>query len=136
MAKFVITSVSAALVTLFLTTACAEENTDTQTAPPGTTATAPGATEPVVDTGVETGAETGDRQTSIMDQPVDFSSPENVEKTLAAIRQQAGEKEASSVNNAIGYLIVYDLSVKRDKDKLYKKLDGKTPNEILALIRR
>lgn len=132
MPKIVLTSVSAALVTLFLTTACAEESTDTQTAPPGPTASAPGAAESVADTGVET----GDRQTSIMDQPVDFSSPENVEKTMAAIRQQAGEKEAGSINNAIGYLIVYDLSVKRDKNKLYKRLDGKTPNEILALMRR
>ena len=127
MPKFVLTSVSTALVTLFLSTAFAEESTDTETASPGTPAT-----EPVAETAVET----GDRQNSIMDQPVDFSSPENVEKTLAAIRQQAGEKAAGRVNNAIGYLIVYDLSVKRDKDKLYKKLNGKTPNEILALVRR
>ncbi|GMR14577.1 MAG: hypothetical protein BMS9Abin30_0182 [Gammaproteobacteria bacterium] len=127
MPKFVLTSVSTALVTLFLTTAFAEEGTDIETASPGTPAT-----EPVAETAVET----GDRQNSIMDQPVDFSSPENVEKTLAAIRQQAGEKAAGSINNAIGYLIVYDLSVKRDKDKLYKRLNGKTPNEILALVRR
>jgi len=71
-----------------------------------------------------------------MDQPVDFSSPESVEKTMENIRQQAGEKEASGVSSAIGYMVVYDLSVNRNKEKLYKKLDGKTPNQIIAMAQR
>ena len=52
------------------------------------------------------------------------------------IRQQAGEKEASGVSSAIGYMVVYDLSVKRNKKKLYEKLDGKTPNQIIAMAQR
>lgn len=132
MPKFVLISVSVAVMTLFLLTACAEESTDTETASPDTSATQTIATETVA----ETEAEAGDTQDSIMDQPVDFSSPESVEKTMETIRQQAGEKEAGSINNTIDYLLVYDLSVNNDKDKLHKKLDGKTPNEILAMVQR
>ncbi len=130
MSKFFLTSASALVATLFLVTACAEDAKDTETETASTDTPAAAAEAP------ETVVETGAAAASIMDQPVDFSSPENIEKTMAAIRQQAGEKEAGSVDNAIGYLMVYDLSVKRDKEKLYAKLNGKTPNEIIAMIRR
>ena len=141
MRKPVLTSASAAVVSLFLLTACAEEGAEMDIASPGATATESAPAEPATESSpaesvAETDAQISDSQVSIMDQPVDFSSPENVEKTLEAIRQQAGEKEASSVNNAIGYLMVYDLSVNRDKNKLYEKLNGKTAKEILALARR
>ena len=118
MSKFVFTTASAAMVSLFLLAACTEENTDTKSI---STATS------------ENEHSLGD---SVMDQPVDFSSPESVEITLDNIRQKAGEKEASSVSSAIGHMVVYDLSVNRNKKKLYEKLDGKTPNEILAMAQR
>jgi len=125
MSKFFLTSGTVLVATLFLVTACAEDGKDAETASSDTPAAASEALETVV--------ETGATSESIMDQSVDFSSPENIEKTMAAIRQQAGEKAAGSVHNAIGYLIVYDLSVKRDKEKLYAKLNGQTPNEIIAM---
>jgi hypothetical protein len=52
------------------------------------------------------------------------------------IKQDAGEEAASRVKNAIDYMVVYDLSVGRDREKLYKKLNGKTPNQILAMTGR
>jgi len=128
MRKILLTSVPATVVALFLVTACAEESTDTNT-----TAAATSATEAVA---TETAAAPNAATQSIMDQPVDFTSPESVEQTLQAIRQQAGEGKANSVNNALGYLLVYDLSVNRNKNKLYQKLDGKTPNEIITMMGR
>jgi hypothetical protein len=69
----------------------------------------------------------------IMDQAVNFSTPEAIEETLKSIEDEAGAAMAGQVKNAIDYMLVYDLSVNRNKAKLYKKLDGKTPNEILAM---
>ena len=34
------------------------------------------------------------------------------------------------------YVMYYDLSLRNDKEKLYKKLDGKTPEQIIAMIKR
>jgi len=118
MSKSVLTSVSVAMVSLFLVAACAEEDADTK------------------NVSAVTANSESTKTDSVMDQPVDFSSPESVEKTLEDIRQQVGEKEASSVSSAIGHMVVYDLSVNRNKKKLYKKLDGKTPNQIIAMAQR
>lgn len=73
---------------------------------------------------------------SLMDQPVDFSSPEAVEATLQSIRENDGDDAYNSVKSAMDYLQFYDLSVNNNKEKLYKKLDGKTPNNIIALMKR
>lgn len=73
---------------------------------------------------------------AIMGQPVDFSSAENVASSLQTIQQEAGAEAANRVESAINYMLVYDLSVGRNKQKLYKKLDGKTPNEILGMSAR
>ncbi len=128
MRKYLLTSVPATMVALFLVSACAEDGTDTETTP----ATAKTAAAVATDATANEYAAKGD----IMDQPVDFSSPENVKKTLQTIREQAGEKQADGVQSAMDYLILYDLSINRDKNKLYKKLNGKTPNEILGITRR
>ncbi len=128
MQKLALTSVSAIVATLFLVTACAEEGTGTETTSTAVAATGSGTTDAVVENSAE--------QKSIMDQPVDFSSAEAYAKTLESIRQQDGDKVAGSIENTIGYFMVYDLSVKRDKEKLMKKLNGKTPNEILGMRRR
>ena len=73
---------------------------------------------------------------AVMSQPVDFSTPENVASTMTAIEEGAGEQASSRVESAIGYLLVYDLSVSRNKQKLYEKLNGKTPNDIIAMTGR
>lgn len=128
MRKIFFTSVPATLATLFLVSACANDDAESKTV-----ADVKPATEAVkTETTTATSAATG----SIMDQPVDFSSPENVKRTLQSIREQAGDEQAGSLKSAMDYLIVYDLNINRDKIKLYKKLNGKTPNEIMGMTRR
>lgn len=73
---------------------------------------------------------------AIMSKPVDFSSPESFASSIQAIQEEAGDEASTRIQSAIDYMLVYDLSVGRNKQKLYEKLDGKTPNEILAMMRR
>jgi len=101
---------------LFLITACAEETN-------GTTA-------------VESSVDTGHQDASIMNLPVDFSSPEAVEKTLQNIRETEGDKAYNRLENTMQYMLVYDLSVGHSEEKLYKKLNGMTPDEIISSRRR
>ncbi len=84
----------------------------------------------------ETPAKPAAAQASIMDQPVDFTTQENVQKTVQAVKEQAGDTAARDLQNALQYLLVYDLSVKHDQDKLYKKLNGSTPRQIIARMKR
>jgi hypothetical protein len=73
---------------------------------------------------------------SIMEQPVDFSSPEAIEATRENIRQQAGEESLYTLDSALKYIMFYDLSMNRDKEKLYKRMNGKTPNQIIKKASR
>ena len=73
---------------------------------------------------------------AIMSEAVDFSSPEQVTASMDKIKQGAGDEAANRVKNAMDYLLVYDLGVGRNQQKLNAKLNGKTPNEILAMINR
>jgi len=82
------------------------------------------------------GGEPAVGQVSVMDRPVDFSTPENVQKSLQAVREGAGNAAARDLNNALQYILTYDLSIGRDQAKLYKKLDGRTPRAIIAKIKR
>jgi hypothetical protein len=110
---------------LFLATACAEESKDASDSASAKTAS-----------GTETAADTDNQGDSIMNQPVDFSTPENVEKTLQNIREQKGDKAYKNLENAMKYLLYYDLSLANNKEKMYKKLDGSTPEQIIAKTRR
>lgn len=120
MTKLALTSATALLMSLFLLTACADDSADTESSSAAAVAGEKGAAA----------------QDTVMDQPVDFSSPENAEKSIESIRQQAGESPAKKLQNAMDYMMFYDLEVKRNKEALYKKLDGKTPNEIIAMVKR
>jgi hypothetical protein len=82
------------------------------------------------------GGETAAEQLSVMDMPVNFSTPEDVEKSIEKVRQEAGETEALRLTNALGYILAYDLSLGRDEEKMYKKLNGRTPNAIIAKMKR
>ena len=71
-----------------------------------------------------------------MNQPVNFSTPEDVEKTMQNIREKEGGKAYNQLKNAMQYIMVYDLSVGNNKEKMYKKLDGRTPEQIIAKMKR
>lgn len=117
------------VLSLVLASACADQGDGN-----GAAEQAPQAAKQSIGNGAADNSPGG--QASLMDQPVDFSTPENAEKHLQKIRAEAGEKQYRKIDSAIKYMLFYDLSVGQDKAKLYAKLDGKTPNEILAMMKR
>lgn len=122
MLKTLVTSISLLTLTLTLATAHAGQDQHAAAAENNTTA----ADQEL----------TNDQQVSVMDLPVNFSTTEDIDKSLQAVREQAGEAQERDLKNAIQYLMTYDLSVRNDKQKLYKKLDGRTPNQIISKIKR
>lgn len=128
----VLMTISALTLILFLAPACAEQDDEAvATGKPAAATTAPAPAAEAVQA-----ADAADAGMSIMDKPVNFSTPEDVEKSIEAVRQQAGDAEARDLKNALGYILAYDLSIGRNKEKMYQKLNGRTPNEIIAKMKR
>lgn len=73
-------------------------------------------------------------QATVMDQPLDGSSVEAFTAGLSLVDEQATEKQYRNLMSALDYLLFYDLGAKRDKAKLYDRLDGKSPNQILTAV--
>lgn len=69
-----------------------------------------------------------------MDIPLDGSSVEAFDKSLARVKAYSSPSNYTTLENAIDYLMVYDLSAKRDKAKLVANLDGMTGHEVVGLI--
>ena len=131
MFKKLFTTFSIVSMTLILVPACAEQNADAETVKSTTQIeeTSNASTEAEA-------AETSGEQVSVMDLPVDFSSPEKVEESIEKVREQAGDGAARELSNALGYILAYDLSVGANKEKMYKKLNGRTPNAIISKMKR
>jgi malonyl CoA-acyl carrier protein transacylase len=66
--------------------------------------------------------------------PVDGSSLEAFENSLEQIKEQVTAAEYTTLNNAIDYLLVYDLAAKRDRTKLAANLDGLTAEQIIEKV--
>lgn len=64
----------------------------------------------------------------------DGTSTAAFEKSMEAIQAETTEAEFTTVQNAIDYLLVYDLASRRNREVLYKRLDGKTPAEMLKMV--
>ena len=120
MLKKLLTTICAGSMALFLISACAEEDHDSDTAKADNSAA----------------DNTQHANSSLMNKPVDFSTPESAEQTLQNILEQDGEKAYKHVSNAMQFIMVYDLSVRKNKEILYQKLDGLTPEEIIAQAKR
>ena len=69
-----------------------------------------------------------------MDIPLDGSSVEAFDKSLARVKEYASPKDYTTLVNAIDYLMVYDLAAKRDKAKLVSHLDGLTGHEVIDRV--
>jgi hypothetical protein len=130
MLKKLFTTVSVSTLILILAPACAEQK-DEATSAVGSEQSTETAAPAAEATSVAV-----DGEVSVMDQPVNFSTPEDVEKSMELVREQAGEPAARELKNAMGYILAYDLSLGNNKEKMYKKLNGKTPNEIIARMKR
>ena len=69
-----------------------------------------------------------------MEIPLDGTSLEAWYASMARVKRHSTEASFTTLNNAIDYLLVYDLEVKRDKEKLVAKLDGLTGYEVVAKV--
>jgi len=135
MFKKLFTAIIIVSMTLVLVPACAEQDKDAVAVAGETQSTETPVSAPAAET-TKPGMTTDGAQVSVMDLPVNFSTPEDVEKSIENVRQQAGAAEATELTNALGYILAYDLSVGHDKEKMYQKLNGRTPNAIIAKMKR
>lgn len=69
-----------------------------------------------------------------MEIPLDGSSMEAWNRSLARVEAHTDEKMFITLENAIDYLLVYDLASYKDMNKLIKRLDGQTGYEILGRV--
>lgn len=83
----------------------------------------------------ETEAEAAPAGSPGMSLPFDGKSTEAFEKSLAKIEAETTAAEYTTVQNALDYLLVYDLAARGDRDVLYQRLDGKTPNDVLDMVK-
>lgn len=129
MRKTLFNSILAGTTVLLLLSGCAEDSKDTSSS-----TDAKASTEVAQDTKIV--ANNSDQGGSLMDQPVNFSTPEEVEKTLQHIRENEGDLAYKKLKGAMSYILTYDLGLRHKEDKLHAKLNGKTPNEIIASMKR
>jgi hypothetical protein len=71
-----------------------------------------------------------------MDIPLDGSSLEAFEKSMARVKAHTKPASYTTLVNAIDYLVVYDLAAKRDKAKVVSHIDGLTGHEVIQRVAR
>lgn len=69
-----------------------------------------------------------------MDIPLDGSSLEAFETSLARVKAHSSAEDYTTLVNAIDYLLFYDLNAGRDRARLASILDGLTPNEVIDKV--
>ena len=69
-----------------------------------------------------------------MELPLDGSSLDAWDASMARVKRHSTEASYTTLENAIDYLLVYDLEVQRDKEKLAAKLDGLTGYEVVDKV--
>jgi hypothetical protein len=65
-----------------------------------------------------------------LDMPIDGSTPEAFERTLARYKDCATPEQYEGLLDAIDYLLIYDIGAQRDRDILASRLDGLTVREV------
>jgi hypothetical protein len=75
-----------------------------------------------------------DRAESIMDVPLDGSSVEAFTARLKVVDEEATEEEYRALMSALDFLLFYDIGARRNKERLYSRLDGDSPNDILETV--
>jgi len=69
-----------------------------------------------------------------MEIPLDGTSLEAFDTSMARVKRHTDAAHYTTLENAIEYLLVYDLEVKRSKEKLVTKLNGLTGNEVIERV--
>jgi hypothetical protein len=108
-------------------------------AAPGTDALAAPAAAPVAGSPAELAAKTSPATATPrfgpgMQIPVDGTSLDAFEQSLAGIKEKTTTPEYITLTNAIDYLMVYYLEAKRDRTKLALYLNGKTGEQIVGMV--
>lgn len=76
----------------------------------------------------------GSSETDGMEMPLDGSSLEAFEASLAEVKENSKASTYLTLENALDYLLVYDLEVQRSRAKLAAKLDGLTGYEVIDRV--
>lgn len=69
-----------------------------------------------------------------MDIPLDGSSLEAFNRSLARVKAHTNPSSYTTLVNAIEYLVVYDLAARRDRTKLAANLDGLTGRQVIDKV--
>jgi hypothetical protein len=69
-----------------------------------------------------------------MEIPLDGSSLEAFETSMARVQAHTSPENYTTLENAIEYLLLYDLSARKDKARLAQHLDGKTPYQVIDMV--
>jgi hypothetical protein len=69
-----------------------------------------------------------------MDIPLDGTSLEAFDKSLARVKAYTSAEHYTTLVNAIDYLLVYDLSAKRDRAALAANLNGLTGHQVVDKV--
>ena len=128
MFKKLFTTASIVTITLFLLPACAEQGDDPEMAAGDNQATGASGS-----TSVSQRAPGG--HSAVMNLPVNLSTQKEVDKSIEKVRQQAGDAEADNLERALGVILPQHMSQRQEKVALLKALNGKTPNEIIAMAK-
>ena len=70
-----------------------------------------------------------------MDIPLDGTSLEAFDKSLARVKVHTSPESYTTLVNAIDYLLVYDLASKGDKSTLASNLDGMTGKQVVDQVK-
>jgi hypothetical protein len=70
-----------------------------------------------------------------MDIPLDGSSMEAFDRSLARVKAHTPPENYRALEGAIKYLLVYDIKSYGDKNKLIKRLDGMTGKEVISNVK-
>jgi predicted small secreted protein len=73
---------------------------------------------------------------SVMDLPMDGTSVEAFDASLERVKSGTSEGEYRQLKMALEWLLLYDIGARGDREALYRRLDGKSPNEIMATAKR
>ena len=69
-----------------------------------------------------------------MDIPLDGSSLEAFDHSMARVKAYASEPDYTTLVSAIDYLLAYDLSARRDRARLAANLNGLTGHQIVTKV--
>ena len=69
-----------------------------------------------------------------MEIPLDGSSLTAFDASLAKVKRNTSETNYTTLENAIEFLLVYDLGAQRDRAKLASRLNGLTGYEVVAKV--